>query len=80
MLGTKIEVHLTKADPGSWASLDIPRKPSEQGSDAKKSPEEDMEVAEDNVDALDLDDLDLTPNKLVLSTDASGGRTDAPIV
>ena len=33
----------------------------------------------DNIDALDLSDLDLTPQRSVLSHEASGGRTTAEI-
>ena len=32
------------------------------------------------VDALDLDDLDVLPRKVVLSNEASGGRTGQDIV
>lgn len=35
---------------------------------------------EDDVDALDLDDLEVIPMKSVLSNEASGGRSGAPIV
>jgi hypothetical protein len=33
----------------------------------------------DKIDALDLDDLSLTPQRCVLSKEASGGRTNAEI-
>ena len=36
-------------------------------------------ITEEKVDALDLEDLDLTPTRSVLSKEASGGRTDAEI-
>ena len=35
--------------------------------------------ATEKVDVLDLDDLDLTPQRAVLSQEASGGRTGAEI-
>ena len=73
MTGTKIEVHLHKAEPGSWSSLDIPR------NNLKNKPDlldEHEDKAQDKaVDALDLDDIDFTPQKLTLSTEAGGRRT-----
>ena len=58
MLGTKIEVHLHKADAGSWAGLNVPRKKTvpvlakqEDSEPVKTEPEPEL------VDALDLDDL-----------------------
>ncbi len=77
MMGTKIEVHLHKAEPGSWASLYIPRPAKTERKEAEEAPEE---APIQTVDALDLDDLDLTPQKMVLSTEASGGKTDAPVL
>lgn len=60
MMGTKIELHLHKADAGSWGSLSVPRKPtapalvkSEDSEPVEKEPEPEPEP----VDALDLDDL-----------------------
>ena len=58
MMGTKVELHLHKADAGSWGSLSVPRKPavpalvkSEDSKPVEKEPEPEP------VDALDLDDL-----------------------
>jgi len=67
MLGTKLEIKLKKAEPGSWAKLDIPKKI------AKVEKEEvvpDMSKAESCVDALELDDLDIAPTKITLSKEA----------
>ena len=38
-----------------------------------------VKSATEKVDVLDLDDLDLTPQRAVLSQEASGGRTGAEI-
>ena len=38
-----------------------------------------VKSAAEKVDVLDLDDLDLTPQRSVLSQEASGGRTGAEI-
>ena len=67
MLGTKLEIKMKKAEPGSWANIDIPKKV------IKVDEEEivkDMSKAEPTVDALDLDDLDLTPTRMGLSKEA----------
>ena len=67
MLGTKLEIKMKKAETGSWAKLDIPKK-------VVKVEEEtivkDMSKAEPSVDALELDDLDLTPTRMSLSKEA----------
>ena len=72
MLGTKLEVKMKKAESSSWAKLDIPRVVKKE---EKKAEEEaqtllDMAKKEPVVDALDLDDLDITPQKFVLSKEA----------
>ena len=58
---------MKKAETGSWAKLDIPKK-------VVKAKEEnivkDMSSAESSVDALELDDLDLTPTRMSLSKEA----------
>ena len=102
MLGTKIEVHLHKADAGSWGGLNVPRKMTapvlakqEDSEPVKTEPEPEL------VDALDLDDLvstshfnfymfvclkdlsifqEVTSQKVVLSKEASGGKTNQPII
>ena len=67
MLGTKLEIKMKKAETGSWAKLDIHKK-------VEKVKEEnivkDMSKAELSVDALELDDLDLTPTRMSLSKEA----------
>ena len=72
MLGTKLEVKMKKAESISWAKLDIPRVVKK---DEKKAEEEanallEMAKKEPVVDALDLDDLDITPQKFELSKEA----------
>ena len=73
MLGTKLEVKMKKAESVSWAKLDIPRVVKK---DEKKAEEEEanalLEMAKQEpvVDALDLDDLDITPQKFELSKEA----------
>ena len=64
MMGTKLEVKLKKAEVGSWGRLDIPKKKVE------KVVIEDVPKEEPAVDALELDDLDLTPTKFTLSKEA----------
>ena len=67
MLGTKLEVKMKKAESISWSKLDIPNVVKK---DAKKAEEEallEMAKKEPVVDALDLDDLDITPQKFELS-------------
>ena len=72
MLGTKLEVKMKKAESISWSKLDIPRVVKK---DEKKAEEEanallEMAKKEPVVDALDLDDLDITPQKFELSKEA----------
>jgi len=68
MMGTKLEIKMKKANPGSWSKLEIVKavvKPIE--------PEVDEGVvteSECQVDALDLDDIDLSPRKFQLSDNA----------
>ena len=89
MLGTKMEIHMVKAEPGSWGDLSISevQDPSANGaanpgSNAPIQPDSTPAPAPDEptVDALDLDDLELVPMKVTLSAEASGGRTDAQII
>ena len=71
MLGTKIEIQMPKAEPGSWSALNFPPKSVSKAKsemDEKKEEEEDVP----KVDALDLDDLELgSGSKFVLSPEAS---------
>lgn len=74
LTGTKIEIKMRKAEPGSWSKLDIPRP-------VTKAVQKEVEKKEEpKVDALDLDDLDFSVAKPTLSAEASGGRTDAQII
>jgi len=67
MLGTKVEIKMKKAEPGSWAKLDIP-KPVVKKDETPSV--QDMSKAESTVDALELDDLDITPTRMSLSKEA----------
>jgi cysteine/histidine-rich domain-containing protein len=70
MLGTKLEVKLKKAESGSWAKLDIPR-PVEKKEERSEAPNIlEMAAAEPVVDSLDLEDLDITPQRFQLSKEA----------
>ena len=64
MLGTKLEVKLKKEEIGSWGRLDVPKKKVE------KVVIDDTPKDEPPVDALDLDDMDLTPTRFTLSKEA----------
>lgn len=82
MLGTKVEIKMKKAEAGSWSKLYIPKVTL-----TKSKPEEDKidilnpsSKIESQVDALDLDDLEFTPQKATLSKEASGGKTEAEII
>jgi len=65
MLGTKTEIKLKKAESGSWPRLDVPREMKQQEKQAEVTKE-----SEEQVDALDLDDLDITTQRYELSKDA----------
>ena len=85
MFGTKLEVVMRKAEPGSWSKLGKPipseaelKAASEAARQAaeQKAREEAAAKEAAEVDVLDLDDLELSGNtKMVLSPEASGGRT-----
>jgi len=66
MMGTKTEIKMKKAESVSWSKLDIPKEiitKEEETQDNSKG-------AENQVEALDLDDLDLTTQRYTLSKDA----------
>jgi len=66
MFGTKLEIKMKKGESISWQKLEVPRIVEE--SDKKKA-----DIVEDTscqVDALDLDDFDLAPQRFQLSEDA----------
>lgn len=52
MFGTKVEIKLKKAEPGSWSRLDVPRKVEESKEEKKE-----VETLIPEVDAVDLSDL-----------------------
>jgi len=66
MFGTKVEVKLKKGESVFWAKLEVPRVVEEIEEEAVKI----VEDTNSKVDALDLDDLDLTPTRYQLSEDA----------
>jgi len=76
-LGTKVEIKMKKAEPGSWAKLEVLKAAPVIKEELKEQKVEDIT---DEVDDLDLDDLDALPTKLTLSKEASGGRTDHEII
>ena len=68
MLGTKLELKMKKAESCSWAKLDIPKVVSKEEKEKKEALNlVEMANAAPLVDALDLDDLDLTPQGFQLS-------------
>ena len=56
---------MKKAETGSWAKLDIPKAIVK-----KEKVEEKPKEEESTVDALELDELDLTPTRFTLSKEA----------
>jgi len=62
MMGTKMEIKMKKDEIGSWPKLEIPKIPK-----PKEEIKNNVAEQESRVDALDLDDLDLTPQKLQLT-------------
>jgi len=96
-LGTKVEIKLKKAESGSWAKLDFPRKVIEmrlcrlqklqlmfikvEVATNKKPKEEDIDDdVTVQVEALDLDDLEVPVRRAVLSNEASNGRTGQSVI
>lgn len=58
MLGTKVEITLPKAEPGTWTTLYIPKK-TVDATPVAKEPKPDADVAHDNSDSdLDLNDIE----------------------
>eukprot|EP00096_Caligus_rogercresseyi_P010452 TRINITY_DN3814_c0_g2_i1.p1 TRINITY_DN3814_c0_g2~~TRINITY_DN3814_c0_g2_i1.p1 ORF type:complete len:361 (-),score=74.88 TRINITY_DN3814_c0_g2_i1:50-1132(-) len=76
MMGTKIEITMKKAELLSWSKLSVSKNHPSKKSEVL-SPKNEPELA---VDALDLDDLDLSVAKPVLSFEASGGKSGAKIL
>lgn len=59
MLGTKVEITLPKAEPGTWAHLNFPPKTVNQEKEAEKKvePVKPSKNDDDNDSDLDLDDI-----------------------
>lgn len=55
MYGTKVEIKLRKAEPGSWARLDIPKAPVV--SKPPKVEENKVDIMTTQIDSVDLSDL-----------------------
>ena len=77
MFGTKLEIKMKKAESVSWAKLDIPKVVSKADKEEEEKARALLEAAKkaEAVDALDLDDLDLTPQRWGLSQEA---KTKSP--
>lgn len=66
MFGTKVEITLVKAEPGTWAKLDFPRDKQPAGKDTAKQQQQkegkkgNEEQEDDNGSDVDLDDLEPT--------------------
>ena len=73
---------MKKAEPGSWAKLEIPREVAEPEApkDLPVLEEPKIEELDDDLSDLDLDDLDVAPRKSGLSKEASNGRTEHEII
>lgn len=56
MYGTKVEIKMRKAEPGSWTKLNIPRELGKK-IDNKTTEREKIEALAPQIDAMDLDDL-----------------------
>lgn len=55
MYGTKIEIKLKKAEPGSWTRLDIPR--ATPVGDSPKAVNDKVDNLTPQIDSVDLSDL-----------------------
>lgn len=55
MYGTKVEIKMRKAEPGSWTKLNIPREMPKKIENNKTT--ENIEALAPQIDAVDLDDL-----------------------
>lgn len=63
MLGTKVEISLPKAEPGSWPKLEMPKKKVTKP-EPKQEPPKKVEKIEANDSDVDLDDLEMTGMKI----------------
>lgn len=66
MYGTKVEITLPKAEPGSWSNLSFPKAapPAKQPEKPKQQPIED----EDDDSDVDLDDLEPVRGPVITET------------
>ncbi|XP_055588066.1 cysteine and histidine-rich domain-containing protein morgana [Uranotaenia lowii] len=63
MFGTKVEITLIKAEPGTWTKLDFPREKNQNAEQIQKQQEEEQKranQAEDDDSDVDLDDIEPT--------------------
>lgn len=69
MYGTKVEITMPKAEPGSWAKLDFPREklppPVKKGEHPART--KNVSVNESDDDGFNLDDIETVNNGVQLS-------------
>lgn len=77
MYGTKVEITMPKAEPGSWSKLDFPREklppPVKQGQETKRT--KTVSVNESDDDGFNLDDIE-TVNTGVHLTELASTKND----
>ncbi|XP_055617070.1 cysteine and histidine-rich domain-containing protein morgana [Toxorhynchites rutilus septentrionalis] len=57
MFGTKVEITMIKAEPGTWSKLDFPRESKPNAEQIQKQLEEEKRKEEDDDSDVDLDDI-----------------------
>ena len=70
MFGTKLEITLSKAEPGSWSKLDFPSKeklPTPTTSQVSTQKSEEIRSQSDDEDDFNLDDIAQVTNGVQLS-------------
>lgn len=73
MYGTKVEITMPKAEPGSWAKLDFPREKLPPPVKAGQSPPQKLKTTEDadSDDEFNLDDIESVTQGVTLTELAS---------
>lgn len=61
MLGTKVEITLPKAEPGSWSKLEVARKIEK----VETNKNEESKIEENSDSDVDLDDLEMLTSRKV---------------
>lgn len=69
MFGTKVEITMPKAEPGSWSKLDFPREklPPPLKAGQQMSAKSNAKKANDSEDEFDLDDIEAVTQGVHLS-------------